>query len=138
MAPAAKNAAGRTAGPIVTRSASERKSRRRRLAGASDFGGITKEGSRLVRFLLAQLVVNMLREDGEMRSWYKEIKRRRGSKIARVAVMRRMAVIIWHMLKKREAWQPGSKPKPPRRGEDPATACDPVDRQAVLSGYKRP
>lgn len=97
-------------------------------------GSITKEGSRLVRFLLAQAVVSLLRRDGEMRGWYKEIKRRRGSKIARVAVMRRLAVIIWHLLTKREAWQPGSRPKPQRRREDPAAACVPVDRQAVLSG----
>jgi len=48
--------------------------------------------------------------------------------------MRRLAVIIWHLLTKREAWQLGSRPKPQRRREDPAAACVPVDRQAVLSG----
>ena len=70
-------------------------------------GSITKEGSRLVRCLLAQVVVNVLRRDETLRAWYKQIKRRRGSKIARVAVMRRLAVIMWHMLSKREAWRPG-------------------------------
>ena len=89
----------------------------------------------MVRFLLAQVVVNLLRRDGEMRAWYKQIKRRRGSKIARVAVMRRVAVILWHMLSKREAWQPGSRAKPKRRPEDLRTACEPVDRQAVVNEY---
>jgi hypothetical protein len=34
-----------------------------------------------------------------MRKWYQKIKRRRGAKIARVAMMRRMATILWSMLK---------------------------------------
>jgi transposase len=97
-------------------------------------GSITKEGSRLVRCLLAQVVVNVLRRDGTLRAWYKQIKRRRGSKIARVAVMRRLAVIMWHMLSKREAWRPGilAQPSRPAAG-DPRTACEPVDRDAVLA-----
>jgi len=100
-------------------------------------GSITKEGSRLVRCLLAQVVVNVLRRDGTLRAWYKGIKRRRGSKIARVAVMRRLAVIMWHMLSKREAWRPGmlAQPSRPAAG-DPRTACEPVDRDAVLAPWR--
>jgi transposase len=71
-------------------------------------GSITKEGSALARFVLAQLVLHVLRRDGKLRGWYKEIRRRRGSKIARVAVMRRLATIIWHMLKKQQPYQLGS------------------------------
>ena len=37
---------------------------------------------------------------------YRCIKLRRGSKIARVAVMRRLATIIWHMLTHRVAYYP--------------------------------
>ena len=44
-------------------------------------------------------MLHVLRRDGWMRKWYQKIKRRRGSKIARVAVMRRMATILWTMLK---------------------------------------
>ena len=40
-----------------------------------------------------------------MRSWFKRIKKRRGSKIARVAVMRRLATILWHMLKKKQKYR---------------------------------
>jgi transposase len=68
-------------------------------------GSITKQGSRLVRYLLGQAVVHILRFDAAMREWYKRIKRRRGSKIGRVAVMRRMATIIWHMLKKKQRYR---------------------------------
>jgi transposase len=66
-------------------------------------GSISKQGSTLARFLLGQLVVHALRQDGRMRTWYNGIKRRRGAKIARVAVMRRLTTILWHMLSKREA-----------------------------------
>ena len=34
-----------------------------------------------------------------MRKWYQKVKRRRGTKVARVAVMRRLATIIWSMVK---------------------------------------
>jgi len=68
-------------------------------------GSITKRGSKMVRWLLGQAVIKVLRFDGVMRAWYKRIKKKRGSKIARVAVMRRLAVILWHMLKKRQRYR---------------------------------
>lgn len=70
-------------------------------------GSITKIGSRMVRYLLAQAIQHLLRRDGTIRTWYLRIKRRRGSKIARVAVMRRTATIMWRMLSTGEPWRPG-------------------------------
>jgi transposase len=64
-------------------------------------GSITKAGSSTARWLLAQLVYKVLRRDARLRAWFKRIKRRRGSTIARVAVMRKLATIIWHMLSKK-------------------------------------
>jgi transposase len=60
---------------------------------------ITKAGSSHVRYVLGQVTLHVLRQDAWMRQWYQKIKRRRGSKIARVAVMRRLATIIWAMVK---------------------------------------
>lgn len=74
-------------------------------------GSITKQGSSLARFLLGQLLIKVLRRDTNMRAWYKRIKQRRGSKIARVAVMRRLTTIIWHMLSKNQPYQAGGPPK---------------------------
>jgi transposase len=71
-------------------------------------GSITKAGSRMVRLLLAQVILHLLRRDHTVRAWYLRIKRRRGSKIARVAVMRRTAVIMWRMLSTGERWRPGA------------------------------
>jgi transposase len=70
-------------------------------------GSITKAGSPMVRYLLAQIILHLLRKDTSMRAWYQRIKRRRGSRIARVAVMRRTATIMWRMLSKGEPWRPG-------------------------------
>jgi transposase len=64
-------------------------------------GSITKAGSTMARWLLAQVTHKVLRRDARLREWFKRIKRRRGSTIARVAVMRKLATIIWHMLSKR-------------------------------------
>jgi transposase len=68
-------------------------------------GSITKRGSKMVRYLLNQAVIKILRCDGTMRNWFKRIKKRRGAKIARVAVMRRMATILWHMLKRKQKYR---------------------------------
>jgi transposase len=75
-------------------------------------GSITKLGSGMARFILGQLVLHVLRRDAWMKTWYGRIKRRRGSKIAIVAVMRRLATIIWHMVKHNEPYAVGG---PPRR-----------------------
>src|SRR6516165_5260843 len=67
-------------------------------------GNITKAGSGMARWLLAQVTHKVLRKDARLREWFKQIKRRRGSTIARVAVMRKLATIIWHMLSKRKTY----------------------------------
>ena len=67
-------------------------------------GSITKAGSTMARWLLAQMTRQVLRKDASLREWFKRIKRRRGSSIARVAVMRKLATIIWHMLMKKKAY----------------------------------
>ena len=72
-------------------------------------GSITKEGSALARFILTQMVLHVLRRDPDLKAWYHRIKRRRGSKIARVAVMRRLATILWHLIKYKQPYRCGGK-----------------------------
>jgi transposase len=67
-------------------------------------GSITKAGSSMARWLLAQVAHQALRKDGRLREWFKQIKRRRGASIARVAVMRKLATIIWHMLRRQKTY----------------------------------
>jgi transposase len=64
-------------------------------------GSITKAGSSMARWLLAEVTIKVLRRDARLREWFKRLKRRRGASIARVAVMRKLATVIWHMLSKR-------------------------------------
>ena len=73
-------------------------------------GSITKEGSKTARFLLGQLVLHFLKRDPKMRAWYRRIKLRRGSKSARVAVMRRITTVFWHMLTYEEPYTIGGPP----------------------------
>jgi transposase len=77
-----------------------------RNSGENDqrLGRITKAGSATARWLLAQLVHKVLRRGARLREWFKLIKRRRGSTIARAAVMRKLATIIWHMLSQRKTY----------------------------------
>jgi transposase len=78
-----------------------------RNSGESDRpGSITKAGHPFIRFLLAQLVLHALRGDPGLRRWYRRVKHRRGSKVARVAVMRRLCESIWPMLSKKEDYLP--------------------------------
>ena len=77
-----------------------------RNSGENDqrLGSITKAGSSMARWLLAQVAYQALRKDARLREWYKRVKRRRGSSIARVAVMRKLATIIWQMLSKQKTY----------------------------------
>ena len=68
-------------------------------------GSITKAGSGMARWLLAQVARNALQKDARLREWFKRIRRRRGASIARVAAMRKLATIIWHMLSKRKTYK---------------------------------
>ena len=67
-------------------------------------GRITKAGSNIARWLLAQVTHPVLRKDARLREWYKRIRRRRGSTIARVVVMRKLATVIWQMLCRKQTW----------------------------------
>ena len=102
-------------------------------------GSITKQGSRIVRFMLGQLVVHVLRKDAKLRTWYRAIKKRRGAKIAREAVMRRMSGIMQRMLSKQEAYRYDGITEPRRADrESPRGACVLLDRATILAAYPAP
>jgi transposase len=66
---------------------------------------ITKAGSSLARSILCTAVNHVVRKDKAMKDWHKGIKKRKGTKTARVAVMRRLATIVWHMVKRQMTYQ---------------------------------
>ena len=81
--------------------------------GKHRVGGITKRGNAIARQVLNFAVNHVVRKDPAMKEWHKKIKKRRGAKTARVAVMRRLATIIWHMLRWGKPYQFRYEPPTP-------------------------
>lgn len=86
-------------------------------------GSITKRGSPIARFLLGQMITHVLRKDARQRAWYTGVKRRRGSKIARVAAMRRLAHTIWQILRHQQPNRRDGLPPPMPTRTDEVTAA---------------
>jgi transposase len=74
--------------------------------GRPRHGPITKQGRTHARTMLVEAAWQAVRGPGPLRAFYQRIARRRGNHIAAVAVARKLAVIIWHLLKRGEdyAW----------------------------------
>jgi len=65
---------------------------------------ITKEGRSLLRWLLVEVAWSAVRWDDHWRTLYDRIARRRGPRIAIVAIARRLLVVIWHLLTDHSAY----------------------------------
>jgi transposase len=74
--------------------------------GRPRHGRISKQGRTHARTMLVEAAWQAVRGPGPLRAFYERVARRRGNHIAAVAVARKLAVIIWHMLKRGEdyAW----------------------------------
>ena len=72
-------------------------------------GHITKQGNSLLRFLLVEAAQVTVRSDQEWRSKYLHLALRRGRKIAKVAMARRLAVRLYWMWRK--GWDYGQLTK---------------------------
>jgi transposase len=70
--------------------------------GRADHGRITKRGSSHARHLLVEAAWQTVRSPGPMRAFYERVRARRGAHVAAVAVARKLAVLIWHMVTKGE------------------------------------
>jgi len=65
-------------------------------------GGISKQGSRWLRWILVQAAMKLVRRDERLGNFYTRIRKRAGRNVARVAVARKLAGICWVRLR---AWQ---------------------------------
>ena len=74
--------------------------------GRPRHGRITKQGRTHARTMLVEAAWQAVRGPGPLRAFYQRIARRRGNHIAAVAVARKLAVIVWHLLRHGEdyAW----------------------------------
>jgi len=62
-------------------------------------GHITKQGSNWLRWALVQVAMKVIRKDAKLGNFYNRIRKRSSSKIARVAVARKLAEICWKRLR---------------------------------------
>jgi transposase len=70
--------------------------------GRPQHGRITKQGRSHARSMLVEAAWQAVRGPGSLRAFYQRVSARRGNHIAAVAVARKLAVILWHMLTKGE------------------------------------
>jgi transposase len=68
-------------------------------------GHISKQGSGLLRFLLVEAAAATVRSDREWRSKYFHLALRRGRKIAKVAMARRLAVRLYWMWREKRDYE---------------------------------
>ena len=62
-------------------------------------GHISTEGNRLLRWVLVAAATQTARRPGPLRAWFHAVQHRQGTKIARVALARRLAEIVYHVWK---------------------------------------
>jgi len=98
--------------------------------------GITKAGSKQVRWCLVQAcwVARRYRPDDPMVAWSLEVERRRGKRIAVVALARKLAGILYAI------WRDGSTYEP-RKGADPIAPLPPepeIDLNQVVPITEHP
>lgn len=68
--------------------------------------GITKQGSRLLRWAMVQAAWQAVRHSARWRAVFEQIQKRRGAKRSIVAVARRLLVVLVSMLKSGQMYQP--------------------------------
>lgn len=68
--------------------------------GPAYHGRITKRGRSDARHLLVEAAWQTVRSPGPLRDFYDRVKARRGAHVGAVAVARKLAVLVWHMLPK--------------------------------------
>jgi transposase len=62
-------------------------------------GHISKEGNRLLRWVLVLAATQAARRPGPLRAWYRAVQKRRGRNLARVALARRLTEIVYQLWK---------------------------------------
>jgi len=71
--------------------------------GNQRLGSISKQGNKLARWLLVEAAQTAARYDSQLHRLYVRLKVRRGSKIAKIAVARKLAVRLYWMLRSPDA-----------------------------------
>jgi transposase len=76
--------------------------------GKLHYGRITKQGSRYLRWSLVQAAAKVNSTWGDLATFHERIKEKKGVKIARVALARKMLTTAWYLVKKKEPFRASS------------------------------
>ncbi len=68
-------------------------------------GHITKQGSKMLRWIMVEAARVAVNHDPRMRTFYERVKHRRGDQKAIIAVANKMLKIIWFMLTRKEPYE---------------------------------
>jgi transposase len=68
-------------------------------------GSITKQGSKMLRWIMVEAATVAVSHDVRMREFYERVKHRRGGQKAIIAVANKMLKITWFMLTRREPYE---------------------------------
>lgn len=106
--------------------------RRYQSGGVSRTRGITKTGSKLTRFHLvtAAMVFGRIAPDGELKQWFDALRTRAGAKRARVALARKLAVILATMWKNGTHFEIKPSPSPGQSGAGPRRCLGALEQPA--------
>ncbi len=72
--------------------------------GPAYHGRITKQGRGHARGMLVEAAWAAARAPGPLRAFFLRVRARRGQHVAAVATARKLAVLIWHLLRKQESY----------------------------------
>ena len=78
-------------------------------------GNITKQGSKMLRWIMVEAARVAVNHDDRMQSFYERVKHRRGGQKAIVAVANKMLKIIWFMLTRKEPYQSRNQKRYPQK-----------------------
>ena len=73
--------------------------------GHTHLGRLTKQGSKWLRWILVEVGWHTVRKVPAFRAFYQRIAARQGGNVAKVAVARRLLVVIHRMLTRNEPFQ---------------------------------
>ena len=72
--------------------------------GPAQHGRITKQGRGHARGMLVEAAWAAVRAPGPLHAFFLRLRARRGQHIAAVATARKLAVVVWHLLRKQESY----------------------------------
>lgn len=78
-------------------------------------GSITKQGSRMLRWIMVEAARVAVNHDDRLRLFYERVKHRRGDQKAIIAVANKMLKIVWFMLTRREAYESANQKRYERK-----------------------